>query len=110
MKNYQLTENDLIEMTRRIVSEVHPLKVILFGSRSRGTFRVDSDVDLLVIERDPVAQRRETTRLYRLLRDFRLPIDIVVVGQSFAERYRDIPGSVIYPAFREGRMLYGGPS
>jgi hypothetical protein len=45
--------------------------------------------------------------LRRLLRDFRVPIDIVVVGQSFAQRYGDIPGSVLYPAFREGRVLYG---
>ena len=49
----------------------------------------------------------EVARLRRLLRDFRVPIDIVVVGQSFAQRYGDIPGSVLYPAFRERRVLYG---
>ena len=43
----------------------------------------------------------------RLLRDLEIPVDIIVVGQAFAERYGDIPGSVLYPAFREGTVLYG---
>jgi uncharacterized protein len=107
MTDHPLTETDLQEITRRIVAAANPVKVILFGSRARGTARPGSDVDLLVIERDPVAQHQEAVRLRRLLRDFQLSVDIIVVGQSFAERYWDIPGSVLYPAFREGKVLYG---
>lgn len=102
-----VTQTDISEMVRQIVAEAKPIKIILFGSRARGSARPDSDVDLLVIERDPVAQRRESVRLRRLLKDFKVPIDIVVFGQSFAERYSDIPGSVLYPAFREGKVMYG---
>jgi predicted nucleotidyltransferase len=100
-------DSDIQEMTRRIVAAADPIKVILLGSRARGSARPNSDVDLLVIERDPVSQRREAIRLRCLLRDFSAPIDIIVVGQSFAERYWDIPGSILYPAFREGQVLYG---
>lgn len=107
MNKYQLTPADLQEITRRIVAAANPVKVILFGSRARGMVRPGSDIDLLVIEPDPVAQHQEAVRLRRLLRDFQVPIDIIVVGQSFAERYSDIPGSVLYPAFREGKVLYG---
>ena len=95
------------EITRRIVAAANPVKVNLFGSRARGTAHTGSDVDLLVIERDPVSARQEAIRLRRLLRDLEVSIDIIVVGQSFAERYGDIPGSVLYPALREGRILYG---
>jgi predicted nucleotidyltransferase len=102
-----LTETDLQEITRRIVAAANPVKVILFGSRAREMARPGSDIDLLIIEPDPVAQHQEAVRLRRLLRDFQFPIDIIVVGQSFAERYWDIPGSVLYPAFREGKVLYG---
>ncbi len=107
MTTRKITRGDIKEMVRRIAADAKPVKVILFGSHARGSARPNSDVDLLVITRDPVAQRRESVRLRRLLRDFRVPIDIVVVGQSFAERYSDIPGSVLYPAFREGKVLYG---
>jgi predicted nucleotidyltransferase len=107
MRTRQVTEEDIQEMARRIVAEVNPVKVILFGSRAQGTAQSRSDVDLLVIQHDPVKERQEGARLRRLLRDFRVPIDIVVVGQAFAERYWDIPGSVLYPAFREARILHG---
>jgi predicted nucleotidyltransferase len=95
------------EITRRIVAAANPVKVILFGSRARGTTHPGSDLDLLVIERDPVSARQEAVRLRQRLRDLEIPIDIIVVGQSFAERYGDIPGSVLYPALREGKVLYG---
>jgi predicted nucleotidyltransferase len=103
----RITEDEIEEMARRIVAEVDPVKVILFGSRANGIAQAGSDVDLLVIQRDPVSEREEAARLRGLLRDYRVPIDIVVVGQAFAERYWDIPGSVLYPAFREGKVLYG---
>jgi predicted nucleotidyltransferase len=95
------------DITRRIVTAANPVKVILFGSRARGTAHFGSDVDLLVIKRDPVSARQEAIRLRQLLRDLDIAVDIIVVGQSFAERYGDIPGSVLYPALREGRVLYG---
>jgi predicted nucleotidyltransferase len=103
----RITEDEIEEMARRIVAEVDPVKVILFGSHANGTAQAGSDVDLLVIQRDPVREREEAARLRGLLRDYRVPIDIVVVGQAFADRYWDIPGSVLYPAFREGKVLYG---
>jgi predicted nucleotidyltransferase len=102
-----ISEKDILEMANRITQAAQPVKVILFGSYARGTALAHSDVDLLIIARDPVAKRKEATRLRALLRDFRVPIDIVVIGQAFADRYWDIPGSVLYPAFREGKVLYG---
>lgn len=102
-----ITSQDILEMARRIAEAAKPVKIILFGSRARGSARPGSDVDLLVIERDPVSQRRESARLRALLKGFGASIDIVVYGQSFAERYWDIPGTVLYPAFREGKVLYG---
>lgn len=102
-----LTDDDIQEMADRIVAATHPIKVVPFGSRARGTAQPTSDVDLLIIQPDPVEERWAAIRLRRLLRDFRVPIDIAVVGERFAERYRDIPGSVLYPALKEGRTLYG---
>jgi len=61
MINRTVTDKDISEMARRIVA-AKPVKVILFGSRPRGTARLNSDVDLLVIARDPVSRRREAAR------------------------------------------------
>lgn len=107
MLYYTVTEEDIKEMVRRIADAAKPIKVILFGSRARGEARTTSDIDLLVIKPQPVQPRKESAQLRVLLQDFSVPMDIVVVSQEFVERYGDVPGSVVYPALREGRVLYG---
>lgn len=43
------TAEDIQAVTDTLVREFRPQKVILFGSRAKGTAREDSDVDMLVI-------------------------------------------------------------
>jgi predicted nucleotidyltransferase len=47
----------------RIVEVAKPERIILFGSRARGTARPDSDVDLLIVKSTP--SRRER-RLWKI--------------------------------------------
>ena len=49
---YQVVVDEavLAEVVRRLVEAVDPDKIILFGSRARGDYRPDSDLDLLVIK------------------------------------------------------------
>ena len=53
-----------IEDAVRILAEVaHPEKIVLFGSYARGEPSQDSDVDLLIIVREPVNKAQEMVRL-----------------------------------------------
>ena len=87
MSSQEISHADIAEMVKLITADKKPIKVILFGSLARGDAKSNSDVDLLVIEPDPVAQRKEAARLRKLLRSFKAQIDIVVFGQAFADRY-----------------------
>ncbi len=63
-----VTDTLLQEITRRIVEHFDPEKIILFGSRSTGSSRTDSDVDLLVImdtSESPVQRGVEVKRACR---------------------------------------------
>jgi uncharacterized protein len=40
------------------------------------------------------------------LHDIRLPKDIIVVTPEQVERQRNIPGTIVRPAFLEGKVLY----
>ena len=94
------------KMVRRIVRKFHPEKIILFGSYARGTAGPDSDVDLLVVM--PVAGTRldKCVEIRVALSGMGLSKDIVVVTPDDVRKYRDTVGTVIYPAFREGKVLY----
>ncbi len=83
-------------------------RILLFGSRARGTARPDSDWDFLVIvdrvlER-PARLRLETNIGVRLALE-RLPSDVLILAESqFEERKRDV-GHIAYYVNKEGIAL-----
>ena len=94
------------EMVRRIVEQFNPEKIILFGSFACRTADADSDVDLLVIMNVASSKRKQAAQVDLALADVGLPKDIIVVTPEEARKYRDVVGSIIYPALREGKVLY----
>lgn len=110
----EVTDALLRQMAQAIVDEVDPEQIILFGSRGRGDARVSSDVDLLVIEAESFGPGRgkheEMNRLYRALREFRVPKDILVFSNEEVEYWRDSLNHVLARALREGKVLYERPA
>ena len=83
-------------------------RVILFGSHARGDARPDSDLDFLVIEPKIESRTSEFVRLRNALGELGVPVDLLVYRSSEAEKWGGFPGTVVYDALREGRVLVGG--
>ena len=81
-------------------------RIVLFGSHARGDARPDSDVDLLVVERTLIDRRAEMVRLRRVLRPLRIPVDLLVVSEEEVAAWGHLPGTGLYPALKEGRVLH----
>ncbi len=97
---------DINEAVRRIVERFHPAKIILFGSHARGSARRDSDVDLLVVMDVKESRRHQAVEIDLALSGRTFPLDLIVVTPEEFERYRDVIGHIVYPAVREGKVLY----
>jgi predicted nucleotidyltransferase len=94
------------QMAERIASLFAPERIILFGSWARGEQTPDSDVDLLVIVREVEDRRALRVAMRRAVNGMGLPKDIIVLTADEFEANRHVPGTVAYPADREGRVLY----
>lgn len=90
----------------RIVATSHPSKVILFGSYARGDADMGSDLDLMVVENEVLDKGQEMLKLYRTVGYIGIGVDLLVYSESEIERRGQIPGTVIYQALQEGKVLY----
>lgn len=82
-------------------------QILLFGSYARGQANDDSDLDFLVIEPEVENRAREMVRLRRALRPLRLPVDVLVYSRAEVTQWGHQPGTALYWALREGRVMHG---
>ena len=80
--------------------------MILFGSAATGDMTADSDLDLLVAERQVANTRHESVRLRAALEDVPWPIDVIVMSREWFEDTKNVIGGIAYPAHKYGRVLY----
>lgn len=82
-------------------------QIVLFGSHARGDADDGSDLDFLVIENVVENRAREMVRLRRALRPLRVPADVLVYSRDEVTRWGQQPGTALYWALREGRVVHG---
>jgi predicted nucleotidyltransferase len=84
--------------------------LVLFGSRARDAARPDSDLDLLLIRREPELDGAAVQRLWwqhlQQVWDLPLGLDLVVVGRAEADRLAGSRWHAIGYAAREGKVVY----
>lgn len=93
-------------MVKRLVERFDPDQIILFGSHARGTAGPDSDVDLLVVMPVSGPKREKQIEMRVALHDIAVPKDIILVTPEQVAQRRNIVGTIIRPALREGKVLY----
>jgi len=93
-------------LAQRIVEEIHPLRIMIFGSAARGETGADSDIDLLVVMPGGVHRRRTAQLLYRKIRGVGVPFDILVATTEDMEKFKDNTGLIYRTILLEGKEIY----
>jgi len=101
-----ISNSELDEIVSRIIEVTQPEQVILFGSTARGTTGPHSDLDLLIIKTGRYNARKVAGLIYQRMRGIARSIDLVIVTPQQVKDNRNSPFSVLYPALREGRVVY----
>ncbi|MBM4467008.1 MAG: nucleotidyltransferase domain-containing protein [Chloroflexi bacterium] len=90
----------------RIVQELQPEKIILFGSYAYGTPSPGSDVDLLVIMETEASSKERSWAVSRLLIPRPFPVDILVRTPQEIQRALATGDFFIREIIARGRVLY----
>lgn len=87
---------------------IDPQKIILFGSYAYGKPDKDSDIDFLIVKEIEKETQRKKIRniLRRQIPPLGVGKDFIIVSPQELESYKDIIGTVIYPAVHRGKVVY----
>jgi predicted nucleotidyltransferase len=104
----EMIKSVIQKIIQELEGEIHPERIILFGSRVAGNADACSDLDLLIIapsEDRPVERRLKVRRLLREL-DERLGLDIFFYTPEEAALLTDEPSSFLRQILNTGVTIY----
>jgi uncharacterized protein len=101
-----VTEEILAEIVHRIVTTLHPERVILFGSYAYGTPSDHSDVDFLVILETDNRPADRYLAVSRLIRPRPFPLDILVKTPDEITQALAKGDNFVREIVTQGRALY----
>lgn len=106
--NTEKISSELISyVVEKIVREIQPEKIILFGSYARGDFNHDSDLDLFIIKNGKESSRIMRRKVDSLLWGRRFPVDLIVRKPEEVEwNFRAKNPFYLYHIFKDGKVLY----
>lgn len=103
----------LDQIVARLVEAVDPERIVLFGSAVKSAAGPRSDVDLLIVDREPFgsqrSRRRQLGRIHRALSGLGIAKDILLYSADEVDRWRRSPNHIIARALEQGRVLYERP-
>jgi predicted nucleotidyltransferase len=91
-----------------IVTAIEPDKIILFGSYSRGDYKKNSDVDILILKKGLKNERDVTNNLYLEFfnKKISVPIDVIAVDYDKYYQLNNDVGYIYKTIDREGKVIY----
>ena len=99
-------KESLHSIVRKIVDSVNPIKIILFGSASRGDESQGSDYDIPVIMPEATHRRNTSKILYKEIAESGVPVDIIVATPNDIEKHKNNIGLIYRSILVEGKELY----
>lgn len=100
-----IDEQSIRELTEALVREYRPQRIILFGSRAKGTGGEGSDVDLLVIMRFEGHSALKAAEVLNRIRP-RIPVDLLVRTPEQVRQRLEWNDFFLRDVVEKGKVLY----
>jgi len=102
-----ISQEKINEVINRIVKNVNPEKIILFGSYASGNPSEESDLDILIVKEMSIPRYKRSREVKKHLRGMKIPIDVIVYTKKEIKEWEGTKTAFINQAIKQGKLLYG---
>ena len=103
----EVNESNFDDIIKRLIDLYKPNEIFLYGSYAWGKPTADSDIDLfIVLNHSDKSQAERIRDGLRLLKDIKLPLDLLVLTENEIEERKKHPSTLVFKIINEGRKLY----
>lgn len=102
-----ISQEKINEVINRIVKNINPEEIILFGSYASGNPSEDSDLDILIIKEMRMPRYKRSREVKKHLRGMKIPIDVIVYTKKEIKKWENTETAFINQAIKQGKILYG---
>lgn len=99
-------EQKIPEIKEKILKEIKPKKIILFGSYAWGKPTEDSDVDLFIIKESEKRRIDRAREVRKALFGSGVPVDILVYTPDEIKKRLELEDPFVVNILEKGKILY----
>ncbi|MCD6555368.1 MAG: nucleotidyltransferase domain-containing protein [Anaerolineae bacterium] len=97
----------LKEIVDRLVRELKPERIYLFGSQAYGQPDAGSDIDLfIIVPTSDLPRHRRAAQALGHLFGLACPIDVIIYTRDEVEKWANVKNSLPHKVLTRGRLLY----
>ena len=94
------------QIVQKIVDQINPVQVILFGSYARGMPATNSDLDLFVVVESNLPRHKRSAKIRLLFSPAPCPLDILVYTPQEVESCSGVVNHIVTHVMTTGKILY----
>lgn len=101
-----LSTASISDIADTIARNMHPEKIILFGSYANGKPNSNSDLDLLIVMNTDMPRYKRASPIRLLFDPTPCPMDILVYTPEEVNHWNGVVNHIVTEAFTSGLVLY----
>jgi predicted nucleotidyltransferase len=101
-----MNNTEAINIIKRTCKSIFPdSRILLFGSRSRADYSVNSDFDFMIITKNTLGikeKRNYKAQLRKSLAAYKIPADILIQSEEEISLKKEVTGHIVREVMKEG--------
>jgi len=97
---------EIEKIKERLIENLSPEKIILFGSYAEGNFNENSDVDMLIILDRKLPLHGRSIMIEKLMTGIKIPTDFLVYNPAEINNFHSIKSHIIHEIISKGDVIY----